>query len=103
MQHTTNWHECIHTRIPSLANLTNAFLLDDGVFIIIGQTTSVKVSLSLPLHPFCVVRLQVFIDITMVLYKYLHVVFMLPIYSHDFSISFNQAMFARKRDFVMIT
>lgn len=39
------------------------------------------------------------------LYKYLHVVFMLPIYSHDFSISFNQAMFERerKRDFVMIT
>lgn len=44
-----------------------------------------------------------FTDIAMVLYKYLHVVFILPIYSHDFSISFNQAMFARKGDFVMIT
>lgn len=50
-------------------------------------------------------RSGVFQDIIMVLYKYLHVVFMLPIYSHDFSISFNQAIFERekKRDFVMIT
>lgn len=58
----------------------------------IGPKRSVELSLLSSRRQFVPFG-QVSTDIMMVLYKYLHVVFMPPIYSHDFSISFNQAIF----------